>query len=163
MINEWIRSISGRERTGKSRTTWRETCYSATLSTKNPTRSGVGLKPRLHAEKLATNSQSHKLHLSVTLDGIIRVAVAQSVQRLSRGMTVRRLNSDRGKRRFSFPEPFDWPWGPPTLLLNECQGSLPEADHSPPSSAQVNNPLTPELNPSAQRCLPRFFTGDFNF
>jgi hypothetical protein len=25
------------------------------------------------------------------------------------------------------------------------------------------NPLTPELNPSAQRCLPRFVTGDFNF
>jgi hypothetical protein len=25
------------------------------------------------------------------------------------------------------------------------------------------NPLTPELNPSAQRCLPRFFTGDFSF
>jgi hypothetical protein len=24
------------------------------------------------------------------------------------------------------------------------------------------NPLTPELNPSAQSCLPRFFTGDFN-
>jgi predicted chitinase len=23
------------------------------------------------------------------------------------------------------------------------------------------NPLTPELNPSAHRCLPRFFTGDF--
>jgi hypothetical protein len=23
------------------------------------------------------------------------------------------------------------------------------------------NPLTPELNPSAQRCLARFFTGDF--
>jgi hypothetical protein len=23
------------------------------------------------------------------------------------------------------------------------------------------NPLTPELNPSAQRYLPRFFTGDF--
>jgi hypothetical protein len=23
------------------------------------------------------------------------------------------------------------------------------------------NPLTPELNPSAQRCLTRFFTGDF--
>jgi hypothetical protein len=27
----------------------------------------------------------------------------------------------------------------------------------------VSNPLMPELNPSAQRCLPRFFTGDFNF
>jgi hypothetical protein len=25
------------------------------------------------------------------------------------------------------------------------------------------NPLTPELNPSAQRCLPRFFYWDFNF
>jgi hypothetical protein len=25
------------------------------------------------------------------------------------------------------------------------------------------NPLTPELNPSAQRCLPRVFTWDFNF
>jgi hypothetical protein len=23
------------------------------------------------------------------------------------------------------------------------------------------NPLTPELNPSAQRCLTRFITGDF--
>jgi hypothetical protein len=27
----------------------------------------------------------------------------------------------------------------------------------------ILNPLTPELNPSAQRCLLRFFTGDFNF
>jgi hypothetical protein len=26
---------------------------------------------------------------------------------------------------------------------------------------QSINPLTPELNPSAQRCLTRFFTGDF--
>jgi hypothetical protein len=25
------------------------------------------------------------------------------------------------------------------------------------------NPLTPELNPSEQRCLPEFFTGDFKF
>jgi hypothetical protein len=25
------------------------------------------------------------------------------------------------------------------------------------------NPLTPELNPSTQRCLPRIFLGDFNF
>jgi hypothetical protein len=25
------------------------------------------------------------------------------------------------------------------------------------------SPLTPKLNPSTQRCLPRFFTGDFNF
>jgi hypothetical protein len=26
---------------------------------------------------------------------------------------------------------------------------------------QSVNPLTPELNPSAQRCLTRYFTGDF--
>jgi hypothetical protein len=25
------------------------------------------------------------------------------------------------------------------------------------------NPLTPELNPFGQRCLPRIFTRDFNF
>jgi hypothetical protein len=28
-------------------------------------------------------------------------------------------------------------------------------------SLRFFNPLTPELNPSAQRCLTRFFTGDF--
>jgi hypothetical protein len=28
-------------------------------------------------------------------------------------------------------------------------------------NSQTINPLTPELNPSAQRCLTRFFTGDF--
>jgi len=52
-------------------------CYSATLSTKNSTMSGLGLKPRLGAEKLANNSQSHKLLFSVTPDGIVRVAIAQ--------------------------------------------------------------------------------------
>jgi hypothetical protein len=31
------------------------------------------------------------------------------------------------------------------------------------SAAIQFNPLTPKLNPSAQRCLPRFCTGDFNF
>jgi hypothetical protein len=31
------------------------------------------------------------------------------------------------------------------------------------SRSQYVNPLTPELNPSAQRCLLRIFTGDFNF
>jgi hypothetical protein len=30
-------------------------------------------------------------------------------------------------------------------------------------SGLLVNPLMPELNPSAQRCLPRFFPGDFNF
>jgi len=27
----------------------------------------------------------------------------------------------------------------------------------------VVNPLTPELDPSKQRCLPEFFPGDFKF
>jgi hypothetical protein len=31
------------------------------------------------------------------------------------------------------------------------------------ASTDCLNPLTPELNPSAQRCLTRFFTGDFAF
>jgi hypothetical protein len=35
-------------------------------------------------------------------------------------------------------------------------------DHTVNLSVWPFNPLTPELNPSAQRCLPRVFTGDFN-
>jgi hypothetical protein len=30
-----------------------------------------------------------------------------------------------------------------------------------PADVNIINPLTPELNPSAQRCLMRFFTRDF--
>jgi hypothetical protein len=30
-----------------------------------------------------------------------------------------------------------------------------------PHEIYTINPLTPELNPSVQRCLTRFFTGDF--
>jgi hypothetical protein len=30
-----------------------------------------------------------------------------------------------------------------------------------PRMRVIVNPLTPELNPSAQRCLTKFFTGDF--
>jgi hypothetical protein len=33
----------------------------------------------------------------------------------------------------------------------------------PAASASEINPLTPELNTSTRRCLPRFFTGDFKF
>jgi hypothetical protein len=42
-----------------------------------------------------------------------------------------------------------------------------ETKHSPqrcpvkPRSDCIINPLTPELNPLAQRCLTRYFTGDF--
>jgi hypothetical protein len=31
------------------------------------------------------------------------------------------------------------------------------------NSVKAINPITLELNPSAQRCLTRFFTGDFAF
>jgi hypothetical protein len=34
-------------------------------------------------------------------------------------------------------------------------------DKSIESIAKYINPLMPELNPSTQRCLMRFFTGDF--
>jgi hypothetical protein len=36
-------------------------------------------------------------------------------------------------------------------------------DHPKESIKLEINPLTPELNPSTQRYLPRFFTGDLNF
>jgi hypothetical protein len=42
-------------------------------------------------------------------------------------------------------------WRSPSSSCGQWRGSL---DH-------VVNPLTPELNPSAQRCLTRFFTGEF--
>jgi len=36
------------------------------------------------------------------------------------------------------------------------------ADRTTPTDEKVN-PLTPELNPSKQRCLPELFTGAFKF
>jgi hypothetical protein len=38
---------------------------------------------------------------------------------------------------------------------------LNDNDNDDDSDYIVINPLTPELNPSAQRCLTRYFTGDF--
>jgi hypothetical protein len=41
-------------------------------------------------------------------------------------------------------------------IVNQCT----HAGSSKDLSSHIN-PLTPELNPSSQRCLTRFFTGDF--
>jgi hypothetical protein len=68
--------------------------------------------------------------------------VAQSVQQLTTGWTVR--GSNPGRARFSArPE---WPWGPPSLLYNEYRvfpgGKVPlgrAVNHSPPSNATVKN------------------------
>jgi hypothetical protein len=38
---------------------------------------------------------------------------------------------------------------------------LPVRKNSRPSLFNVFNPLKPELNPSAQRCLTRSYTGNF--
>jgi hypothetical protein len=50
-------------------------------------------------------------------------------------------------------------------LLRTSRLHLPFIDHSVCGKVLRGfaclNPLTPELNPSAQRCLTRFFTGDF--
>jgi hypothetical protein len=43
------------------------------------------------------------------------------------------------------------------LYKENVQGKQ-EAGHT---SGIAINPLKPELNPSAKRCLTRFFTGDF--
>jgi hypothetical protein len=56
------------------------------------------------------------------------------------------------------------------VVLHVCRPSSPTATwrratpwwQGPKDPLVVDvNPLTPELNPSAQRCLARFFTGDF--
>jgi hypothetical protein len=45
--------------TGKNRSTWRETCPSATLSTTNPTGTDPGSNLGLRSEMPATNCLSH--------------------------------------------------------------------------------------------------------
>jgi len=44
-----------------------------------------------------------------------------------------------------------------------CIGTEPEGNGARDVPRQNINPLTPELNPSKQGCLPEFFTGDFKF
>jgi hypothetical protein len=46
---------------------------------------------------------------------------------------------------------------------NKMNASNRKEKRSSKKRRKLFNPSTPELNPSAQRCLPRFFTGDFNF
>jgi hypothetical protein len=66
--------------------------------------------------------------------------IAQSVQRLAMGWTVRILNPGGGEIFRTRP---DQPWGPPSLLYNGYQvfpgGKWPGigADHPPPSSVEV--------------------------
>jgi len=70
-----------------------------------------------------------------------RGRVAQSVERLAKGWTVRGSNLGRGE---IFCTCSDRPWGPHNLLYNGYRvfyGSKErpgrDADHSPPSSAMV--------------------------
>jgi hypothetical protein len=46
------------------------------------------------------------------------------------------------------------------IVCHEVDGGA-EMDRRTAEQYVMINPLTPELNPSAQRCLTRFFTGDF--
>jgi hypothetical protein len=69
--------------------------------------------------------------------------VAQSDYRLVEWDSV----TGRGKQFFLQPLYIDQTWGPPSLISNENQGSFPggksqlgrDADHSPPSSAEIKN------------------------
>jgi len=60
------------------------------------------------------------------------------------GWTIWGSNPGRGKRLSCSPKQPDWPWGSPSLLFSEYQGSFSEirllgdeVNHSPPSSAEV--------------------------
>ena len=62
------------------------------------------------------------------------------------GWTVQGSNPGRGKRFFSSSESQDWLWDLPSLLFNgqwhsflEVKWLRCDADHSPPSSAEVEN------------------------
>jgi hypothetical protein len=47
--------------------------------------------------------------------------------------------------------------------VNHSAESTQHSEHGESLKSGTFNHLTPELNPSAQRCLTRFFTGDFAF
>jgi hypothetical protein len=83
------------------------------------------------------------LHLPV----LRRAGIAQSVWRLTTGLHDRGVGVrfPLGARIFSSPCLLDRSWRPPTFLSNEYRGALSpgikrlgrEADHSPPTSAEV--------------------------
>jgi hypothetical protein len=59
----------------------------------------------------------------------------------------------------------DSPWLIGSLIARECLPNPEQKQRNQQCQGSITafalNPLTPELNPSAQRCLTRFFTGDF--
>jgi hypothetical protein len=54
-------------------------------------------------------------------------------------------------------------WPPRSSGLHPCNCSLVVVVGNNAQSLQEVSPLAPELNPFAQRFLPRFYTGDFSF
>jgi hypothetical protein len=59
MMYEYIWSNNGMTVTGEKHRTWRKTCPSATLSTKNPTWTALGMNPGLRSEKPTINHLSY--------------------------------------------------------------------------------------------------------
>jgi hypothetical protein len=74
VVEEWVLSNGGMILTGENRSTRRRTCRSATSSTTNPMRTGVGLKPDIRDDMPVTNHLSHGTApcVYVTTLGIVR-------------------------------------------------------------------------------------------
>ena len=65
-ISEWAQITDVKVLRMDNRSTWsKETCPTGNLSTKNPTRSGLGLSPDLRDEKPETNRLGHCTNLAL--------------------------------------------------------------------------------------------------